>query len=72
MSDGVFRVNPGSLLTAFRRLERSGLVKAGWRDTDNNRRARVYQLTEHGRKHLKRETGDWERRVAAITRILEA
>jgi transcriptional regulator len=72
VSQGVFRVNPGSLLTAFRRLERSGLVKAAWEDTDNNRRARVYQLTERGRKQLKNEAGDWERRVAAVARILEA
>ena len=45
ISHGVFRVNPGSLLIAFRRLERDGLVEAGWEATENNRQARVYRLT---------------------------
>ena len=72
VSQGVFRVNPGSLLIAFRRLEREGLVTASWVDTDNNRRARMYRLTERGRRRLVQETGDWERRIAAVARILEA
>lgn len=72
ISQGVFRVNPGSLLIAFRRLERDGLVDAGWEATENNRQARVYRLTPRGRKQLKQEAGDWERRVAAVARILEA
>ena len=71
-SQGVFRVNPGSLLVAFRRLERDGLVEAGWVATENNRQARVYRLTPRGRKQLKQEAGDWERRIAAVARILEA
>ena len=72
LSRGVFRVNPGSLLLAFRRLEGDGLVSAAWVETDNNRRARVYRLTPRGRRQLKDEAGDWERRVAAVARILEA
>jgi len=72
VSQGVFRVNPGSLLLAFRRLEREGLVGAEWQATENNRRARIYRLTEAGRRKLRQETRDWERRSAAIARLLEA
>jgi PadR family transcriptional regulator PadR len=72
ISQGVFRVNPGSLLLAFQRMERQGLVDAEWRASDSNRRARYYRLTSKGRKHLKAETTDWDRRVTAIARLLEA
>jgi PadR family transcriptional regulator len=72
ISRGVFQVNPGSLFPAFRRLERQGLVKADWRSTENNRRAKYYALTEAGRKKLKRETREWETQTAAIARILAA
>ncbi len=72
VSQGVFRVNPGSLLLAFRRLERDGLVDAEWQATENNRRARVYRITDAGRRKLREETRDWRRRSAAIARLLEA
>lgn len=72
MSKGVFRVNAGSLFPAFSRLERAGRIKAEWRSTENNRRAKYYLLTERGRKALKDETQEWGRQIAAITRILEA
>jgi transcriptional regulator len=72
ISKGVFCVNPGSLFPAFRRLERSGLLKSEWRATENNRRAKYYSLTNQGRKELKNETQQWGRQTAAITRILEA
>jgi transcriptional regulator len=72
VSQGVFRVNPGSLLLAFRRLERAGLVAAEWQETENNRRARVYRLTDAGRRKLRRDVHDWERRSAAIGRLLKA
>ena len=68
---GVFRVNPGSLFPAFRRLERAGWIKPEWRPTENNRRAKYYILTERGRKQLKAETEEWGRQIAAITRIME-
>jgi PadR family transcriptional regulator len=70
VSQGVFRVNPGSLLLAFRRLEREGLLAAEWRATENNRRARFYRLTSKGRRQLDSETRDWERRIAAIARVM--
>jgi PadR family transcriptional regulator, regulatory protein PadR len=72
ISDGVFRVNPGSLLLAFQRLERAGLVEWEWRTSDNNRRARYYRLTRKGRKQLAVEVNSWARRAAAIARLLEA
>ena len=72
VSKGVFRVNPGSLFPAFRRLERAGWLKSEWRDTENNRRAKYYLLTAQGRKQLKGETREWARQAAAIVRILEA
>ena len=72
ISDGVFHVNPGSLFPAFSRLERDGRIKAEWRATENNRRAKYYLLTERGRKSLKDETREWGRQIAAIARILEA
>jgi len=72
MSKGVFRVNPGSLFPAFSRLERGGRIKAEWRATENNRRAKYYLLTERGRKALTEETQEWGRQIAAIASILEA
>ena len=71
-SRGVFKVNPGSLLTAFQRLERGGLIDAEWRQTDNARRAKYYTLTRAGRKHLDLETANWTRRVSAVARLLKA
>jgi PadR family transcriptional regulator PadR len=71
ISRGVFKVNPGSLLTAFQRLERAGLLDSEWRDTDNSRRAKFYSLTRRGRKQLEIETTDWTRRVAAVARLLK-
>jgi PadR family transcriptional regulator PadR len=71
-SQGVFRVNPGSLLPALSRMERAGRVKSEWRATENNRRAKYYLLTAKGRKALVAETEQWQRQIAAIARILEA
>ena len=70
ISRGVFKVNPGSLLTAFQRLERAGLLDAEWRQTDNSRRAKFYRLSRAGRKQLEVETADWTRRAAAVARLL--
>ena len=72
ISKGVFRVNPGSLLLAFQRMERGGLIKAEWRMSENNRRAKYYSITPKGRKRLSAETSDWARRAGAIARLLEA
>ena len=72
VSEGVFRVNPGSLLPALARMERAGHVKSEWRSTENNRRAKYYGLTASGRKALRGETESWGRQTAAISRILQA
>src|SRR5260370_41099919 len=56
---GVFKVNPGSLLTALQRLEREGWLDAEWRQTENSRRAKVYRLTRAGNKKLESEISDW-------------
>ena len=72
VSRGVFKVNPGSLLTALQRLERAGWLDAEWRQTESGRRARYYSLTRGGRKRLDEETADWTRRAAAIARLLKA
>lgn len=72
ISNGVFRVNPGSLLPALSRMERAGHVKSEWHATENNRRAKYYVLTTRGRKALVAETEQWQRQIGAIARILEA
>ena len=72
ISRDVFKVNPGSLLTALQRLERAGWLDAEWRQTENSRRAKFYRLTRAGRKQLEVETADWNRRVSAVGRLLKA
>ena len=72
ISGGVFSVNPGSLLPALSRMERAGRVKSEWRATENNRRAKYYELTKAGRAALKDERQQWGQQIAAINRILEA
>ncbi len=72
ISRGTFKVNPGSLLTALQRLERSGSLDSQWRQTDNSRRAKFYTLTRVGHKQLGAETEDWTRRVSAVARLLKA
>lgn len=71
ITQNVFKVNPGSLLTALQRLERNGWLDADWLTTENSRRAKVYRLTRAGRKQLQSETADWVRRSAAISRLLK-
>ena len=72
ISGDVFKVNPGSLLTALQRLERAGWLDSAWRKTENSRRAKFYSLTRAGQKQLEFETADWTRRAAAIGKILKA
>src|SRR5215475_12954709 len=58
ISRGSFQVNAGSLFPSLRRLERDGLIVGEWRPTENNRRAKYYDLTVRGRSTLRRETRD--------------
>ena len=72
MSDGVLNVNQGSLYPALYRLEEKGWILAEWDSSENNRKAKYYELTKAGRKQLTEETANWERLAAAITQVLEA
>jgi transcriptional regulator len=71
LSGDVFAVNQGSLYPALHRLERQRWIRAEWKLSDRNQRARVYQLTPAGRKHLVAERSRWEQMSAVITTILE-
>ena len=64
-------VQQGSLYPALHRLERRGLVKAEWGESDNNRRARYYRLTPAGRKQLDVETDKWRRLADVVAQVLE-
>jgi PadR family transcriptional regulator PadR len=72
VSRDVFKVNPGSLLTSLRRLERAGWLNSAWRQTENSRRAKYYSLTRAGKRQLEAETEDWKRRTTAMGRLLGA
>jgi PadR family transcriptional regulator, regulatory protein PadR len=70
ISRDVLQVNQGSLYPALRRLEERGWIDAEWGVSDNNRRARFYNLTAAGHRQLARETASWEEFVLAVTRVL--
>ena len=70
VSKGVLDVNYGSLYPALRRLEAKGLVKGRWGTSENNRRARFYELTPSGLKQLDAERREWERFQQALGLIL--
>ena len=69
-SQGALLVDHGSLYPALQRLEASGSVCAEWGVSDNNRRARFYELTAAGRKQLVKEAGEWRRLAAAMALVL--
>ena len=70
ISDGVLEVNQGSLYPALQRLEKDGLITSEWGTTDNNRRARYYQVTASGRKALGDELQSWRRFAAGLEAVL--
>jgi transcriptional regulator len=72
LTNGEFRVNPGSLFPALYALERDGLLRCEERASENNRRARYYELTAHGRKRLEDEERRWQRVTAAIANVLRS
>lgn len=69
-SEDVLLVDHGSLYPALQRLEGRGWIKARWGPSENNRRARFYELTKAGRGQLVEETGEWRRLARAIGQIL--
>jgi transcriptional regulator len=70
-SGDVLQVSDGSLYPALHKLEQNGWIKAEWRSSENNRRAKFYQLTRAGRQRLETETLDWNRLSAAISRVVK-
>jgi transcriptional regulator len=72
ITEGTFQVQPGSLFPALHRLEEAGWLKATWRASENNRRAKYYRLTAAGRRQFEEEAAAWQRVAIAIARMLEA
>ena len=70
ISDNVFQVNQGSLYPALVRLEERGWIRSSWSASENNRRAKFYQLSAAGKRQLSEETRQWVRLTGAISRIL--
>jgi PadR family transcriptional regulator PadR len=70
LSSDLLRIQQGSLYPALHRLERRGLVKARWGTSENNRRAKYYELSKSGRQQLEVETDAWERLTAAVAQVL--
>ena len=67
---GTFQVKPGSLFPALHRMEELGWLESSWGESENNRRAKFYQLTRAGRRQLKTETEQWDRVSLAIAMAL--
>ena len=72
VSSDVLRIQQGSLYPALHRLERRGWIKAKWGTSDNNRRAKYYELTSAGRKRLREEQAGWNRLVTAMGAALNS
>ena len=70
VSSGAIRLNMGTLYPALMRLEQRGLLRGEWRVTDNNRRARFYQITPAGRRQLVTEKAEWDLMVAIMRALL--
>jgi transcriptional regulator len=72
ISKGALLIEQGALYPALFRLVRQGLLEAEWDKSDNNRRAKYYELTRKGRKRLREETEWWNRVAAAVATVLSA
>lgn len=70
VSSEVLHVSDGSLYPALHKLEQQGWIKAEWKPTENNRRAKFYSLTRIGRKQLQQEAANWERLSGAIAQVM--
>jgi transcriptional regulator len=71
VSGDVLQVSDGSLYPALHKLEQNGWIKAEWKMTENNRRAKFYALTRPGRTHLERESAQWDRVSLAISQVVK-
>jgi transcriptional regulator len=72
MSSDVLRIQQGSLYPALHRLERRGWIKAHWGTSENNRRAKYYELSTSGRRQLATEEDSWRKLTAAVAQVLGA
>ena len=72
ITDGVFQVKPGSLFPALHRMEQEGWISGEWGESENNRRAKYYELTAAGTKRLGEEQHGWAHLVITISKVLEA
>jgi PadR family transcriptional regulator PadR len=72
MSKGILEVNQGSLYPALQRLEKDGLISSDWGVTENNRRARYYELTAAGRRALGGELESWKRFATGLDAVLRS
>lgn len=72
LSRDVFLVTQGSLYPALVRMKRRGLVKTSWRVTENNRRARYYEITATGDRQLAAERASWHRASSAVNWVMDA
>src|SRR6202020_1875299 len=72
VSSDVLRIQQGSLYPALHRLERRGWIKAHWGTSENNRRAKYYELTKSGHKQLEVEKDAWAKLTAAVAQVLDA
>jgi PadR family transcriptional regulator PadR len=70
ISSDVLRIQQGSLYPALHRLERKGWIKPRWGTSDNNRRAKFYELTKSGRRQLEVEQDAWKKLTAAVAQVL--
>jgi transcriptional regulator len=71
ISSDMLRIQQGSLYPALHRLERRGWIKAQWGASENNRRAKYYELSRSGRKQLEVEESAWRKLTAAVGQVLE-
>jgi PadR family transcriptional regulator, regulatory protein PadR len=71
ISGGTLDLNPGTLYPALLRLEQRGWVDTKWTTTENNRKAKLYQLTAAGRRQIRAESENWRRSVALMERFLQ-
>ena len=71
ITNGVFRVKPGSLFPALKRIEQEGWIEGVWKDSENGRRAKYYSLTSAGRRRLGEEKRSWAIAVVAIAKVME-
>src|SRR5499427_7351995 len=70
ITNGTFKVKPGSLFPALHRMEEAGWLAAKWGESDANRRAKYYRLTAAGKRQLETETEDWNRYTLAVSMAL--